>query len=63
MSMKKTKKHNVLEFRDGRIFENGRWLPKKDYIYHASSEGSSIISCITGQLYRLRNCYEGRIVY
>lgn len=46
----------TLELKDGRWFENGKWLPKKDYIYHASSnDGPSIISCITGQLYRLRN--------
>ena len=52
----------TLELRDGRWFENGRWLPKKDYIYHASSnDGPSIISRITGQLYRLRN-FTGVIV-
>lgn len=45
----------TLELRDGRWFENGRWLPKKDYIYHSTRDGASIISCITGQLYRLRN--------
>ena len=55
-------KRNVLELRDGRWFENGKWLPKKDYIYHDSSlEGPRIISRITGQLYRLRN-FDGRVV-
>lgn len=50
-----------LELRDGRWFENGKWLPSKDYIYHANGrEGSSIISRVTGQLYRLRN-FDGRI--
>ena len=53
-------KRYVLELRDGRWFENGKWLPKKDYIYHSSRDGTSIISCITGQLYRLRN-FNGRI--
>ena len=55
------KNKNVLELKDGRWFENGKWLPKKDYIWHSSSnDGDSIISRITGQLYRLRN-FDGRI--
>jgi len=59
---KKRRTKNVLELRNGRWFENGRWLPKKDYIYKADClEGSSIISRVTGQLYRLRNS-NGRIV-
>ena len=60
--MGKRRNKNVLELRNGRWFENGRWLPKKDYVYKADCyEGSSIISNITGQLYRLRNS-DGRIV-
>ncbi len=59
---RKRRNKNVLELRNGRWFENGRWLPKKDYIYRADCmDGSSIISGRTGQLYRLRNC-DGRIV-
>ena len=52
----------ILELKDGRWFENGKWLPKKDYIYHASAnDGPSLIRCITGQLYRLRN-FTGVII-
>ena len=60
--MNKRKEQNILELRNGRWFENDKWLPKKDYIYHSSGkEGSSIISCETGQLYRLRN-FNGKVV-
>ena len=60
--MAKRKEPNILELRGDRWFENGRWLPKKDYIYHASAnEGPSIISGITNQLYRLRN-FDGKVV-
>lgn len=56
------KEHNILELKDGRWYENGKWLPKKDYIYHDSShDGPSIISGITNQLYRLRN-FNGKVV-
>ncbi len=52
----------TLELVNGRWFENGRWLPSKDYIYHAcSNDGPMIISRITGQLYRLRN-FTGVII-
>lgn len=55
------KNKNVLELKDGRWFENGKWLPKKDYTWHSSGrDGDSIISRVTGQLYRLRN-FNGRI--
>lgn len=51
---KKKQPRNVLTFQNGRWFENGRWLSKKDYIFHSSGQsGSMIISCVTGQLYRL----------
>lgn len=46
----------TLELRNGKWFENGKLLLKKNYIYHANGkDGPMIISCITGQLYRLRN--------
>lgn len=52
--MKKRKSKNILELRDGRWFENGRWLPKRDYIFNTDClEGSSIISCVTNEVYRL----------
>ena len=58
------RKKYILEYRDGRLFENGRWLPQKDYIYHAnSSDGTNIISRVTGQLYRIRDAKEGVISY
>lgn len=61
MRRKKPNK-NVLELHDGRWFENGRWLPKKDYIFRADCiEGSSITSCITGEVYRL-NRHDRRVV-
>ena len=60
--MSKRKEHNVLELRNGTWFENGKWLRKKDYIYHASGrDGPMIISGRTGQLYRLRN-FTGEVV-
>ena len=38
-----------------RWYENGKYLSKKDYIFHADChEGECIISCVTGQKYRLR---------
>ena len=41
--------------KNGRWYENGRHLPRKDYIFHADAhEGECIISCITGQKYRIR---------
>lgn len=51
----------TLELVNGRWFENGRWLPSKDYIYHSNKDGASIISRVTGQLYRLRN-FTGVII-
>ena len=60
--MPKTKEHNTLELKNGRWYENGKWLPQKDYIYHASAkDGPSIVSGITNQLYRLRN-FNGKVV-
>lgn len=54
MARNKVTRPNILVLKNGRWYENGKCLYKKDYIYHASaSEGASIISCITGQKYRL----------
>lgn len=51
--MEKTKPQNKLECKDGRYFENGRFLPKKDYILHFSSNDvTNVVSCRTGQKYR-----------
>ena len=48
------KQKNKLECRDGRMYENGRFLPKKDYILHfCSYDVNSVVSCRTGQKYRL----------
>lgn len=60
---RKKQTKNVLELHeDGRWFENGRWLPKKDYIFRADCiEGSSITSCITDEVYRL-NRHDRRVV-
>ena len=52
--MKRNK--NKIVCKNGRWFENGKWLQKKDYIFHAdSNEGEYIISCITGTKYRIRD--------
>ena len=52
--MRRLKPTNKLVRRNGRWFENGRYLPKKDYIFHSDAhDGESIISCITGQKYKL----------
>lgn len=49
------KKKNRLIYKNGRWYENGKLLPKKNYIFHADAhEGECIISCLTGQKYRLR---------
>lgn len=55
--------HNKLENRDGRWFENGKFLPKKDYIYHADCHtGGSITSCRTNTTYRIgRN--DKRVIF
>ena len=38
------KKKNLLVWRNGRWFENGKWLPKRDYTYHSSgNSGDAII--------------------
>lgn len=50
--MGRRKKAPRLECKDGRYYENGKYLPKRDYIYHSSYRGTYIISCRTGQLYR-----------
>ena len=51
--MKRRKKNLI--FKNGRWYENGKLLPKKDYIYHADChDGECIISCLTGQKYRLK---------
>lgn len=50
--MRRRKKAPRLECKDGRYYENGKYLPKRDYIYHSSYRGTYIISCRTGQLYR-----------
>lgn len=48
------KKKNKLEWRNGRYFENGKLLTKKDYILHFSAHDvNSVVSCRTGQKYRL----------
>lgn len=59
----KRRTRNVLELHDdGRWFENGRMLRRKDYIYRADClEGSSILSKITNEFYRLRGS-NGRVV-
>lgn len=50
------KKKNLLVWRNGRWFENGKWLPKRDYTYHSSgNSGDAIISGRTGQLYHINN--------
>lgn len=54
--MEKKKKPRLI-FKNGRWYENGRYLPKKNYIYHADChEGECIVSCVTGQRYRIREC-------
>lgn len=51
--MKRKKK---LVCKNGRWYENGKLLHKKDYIYHADChEGEYIISCITSMKYRIRD--------
>jgi len=61
MGQKKSK--NTLELRNGRWFENGRWLPKKDYIFRSDcTEGSSITSCITDEVYRIGGRKDRRVV-
>lgn len=56
MIRKRVKKpKNTLEYRNGRLYENGKMLRRKDYIFHADAhESEVIISCVTGQKYRLR---------
>ena len=62
MFKKRRRQKNRLEYRNGKFFENGRWLPKKDYIYWTDCmEGPKIISRVTGQLYRFRN-YDGESI-
>lgn len=47
---------NTLECRNGLWFENGKILRKRDYILHCNcNDGTSMISCLTGSKYRLRN--------
>lgn len=59
--MKRIKRPNILVCKNGRWYENGKCLYKKDYIYHSSgSEGNCLISCLTGQKYRLTG--KGRYV-
>lgn len=49
------RKKRRLVFKNGRWYENGKHLPRKDYIYHADAhEGECIISCLTGNKYRLK---------
>ena len=49
------KRKNRLIWKNGRWYENGKLLTKKNYIYHADShEGECVISCLTGQKYRIR---------
>ena len=49
------KKKPRLIYKNGRWYENGRYLPKKDYIFHADAhEGECNISCLTGCKYRIR---------
>ena len=49
------KKKDKLVYKNGRLYENGKYLPKKNYVFHADAhDGESIISLITGQKYRLR---------
>lgn len=46
-----------LVYKNGKCYENGRYLSKKDYIYHSSSsDGNIIISCRTGQKYKKDRC-------
>lgn len=48
------KKHRLM-WKNGRWYEDGRPLYKKDYIFHADSQdGECIISCRTGHKYRIR---------
>ena len=52
--MDKTPKPRLIR-KNGRWYENGKYLSTKNYIFHADShEGEYILSCITGQKYRLR---------
>ena len=52
---KRGSKHRLI-YKNGRWYEDERWLPKKDYIFHAdSNEGECIISCVTGTKYRIRD--------
>lgn len=52
------KKKNIYDevvFRNGILYENGRALRKKDYIFYGDCfDGSSIISGVTGQKYKLK---------
>lgn len=62
MNRRRKKIGNVLEIRNGNWYENGKYLPKKNYIFHASChDGESITSCVTGQKYSLRH-FTGRVV-
>lgn len=55
-------KNNKLVNRNGRWFENGKLLLKKEYIFHASChDGESIYSCRTNEKYRLRG--DRRVSY
>lgn len=55
-------KNNRLVYKGGRWYENGKYLPKKDYIFHASAhDQESIYSCRTNERYRLRG--DRRVSY
>jgi len=49
------KKRRRLVWKNNRWYEDGKPLRKHDYIFHADAhEGECIISCLTGQKYRIR---------